>query len=333
MPATLPLNQLPSWQEQLADLISDPLVLLEMLDLSPAQVGFSELALREFPLRVPRGYAALMERGNPLDPLLLQVLPASAELLDLPGYEADPLGEMEATVVPGLLHKYQGRVLLIVTQACAIHCRYCFRRHFPYAENRQSRAQWETALRYIAEREDIREVILSGGDPLASSNQHLAWLLSRLRDIAHIKRIRLHTRLPIVLPDRVDDALLDLLNDDTRQIVMVLHANHANEISPQVAQACRSLRSTGLTLLNQTVLLKGINNSAVTLGKLSEVMFAAGVLPYYLHLPDPVKGTAHFVIHETEAQAIISRLQATLPGYLVPRLVVEVAGRPAKTPL
>jgi len=330
---TLAMNDVPPWQQQLSTLITDPLELLRMLALKPEDVGYSAQALQEFPLRVPHCYAARMERGNPQDPLLLQVLPAAAELLDLPGYTHDPLSEAQATVVPGLLHKYQGRVLMIVTQACAIHCRYCFRRHFPYAENRQSRAQWETALQYIARHSDIHEVILSGGDPLATSNQHLEWLLTNLRAIPHLQRIRLHSRLPIVLPDRVDAALLNLLREGPQQFIMVVHANHPNEIDHNVIQACTKLRSNGLTLLNQTVLLQGINNSAEVLVQLSERMFAAGVLPYYLHLPDRVKGTAHFNIQEAEALDLLARLQATLPGYLVPRLVKEEPGRPAKTPL
>ncbi|HWK54655.1 MAG TPA: EF-P beta-lysylation protein EpmB [Hyphomicrobiales bacterium] len=337
MPQTLPLHPLPTWQEQLADLITDPLELLRLLQLQPNEVGYADAALRAFALRVPRAYAWRMQRGDPHDPLLLQVLPAAAELLDTPGYSTDPLQEQAATVAPGILHKYRGRVLLIATQACAIHCRYCFRRHFPYTENRQSRQQWQQSLRYIEQDAAIDEVILSGGDPLALSNTHLEWLFEALRRIPHVRRIRLHTRLPLVLPDRVDAPLLRLLREEEqtgeRQVVLVLHANHAREFDAAVDSACAALREAGVMLLNQSVLLAGINANVETLDALSRRLFAAGVLPYYLHFPDPVQGTGHFAVSEADALALVAALQARLPGYLVPRLVREEAGRPAKTPL
>jgi EF-P beta-lysylation protein EpmB len=331
MPQTLPLHALPSWQDQLADLISDPLELLQLLQLNPAQVGYSEAALQSFPLRVPRVYAARMERGNPRDPLLLQVLPVLAELVETPGYSVDPLEEATATVAPGILHKYHGRVLLIATQACAIHCRYCFRRHFPYGENRQSRREWEESLRYIEHDASIEEVILSGGDPLALSAAHLDWLFERLGRLPQLRRLRLHTRLPLVLPDRVDARLIEQLRNLPQDVVMVLHANHAQEFDREVDAACSRLRAAGLTLLNQSVLLAGINDAPDTLEALSRRLFAAGVLPYYLHLPDPVQSTGHFEVNAARAKHLLSSLHGRLPGYLVPRLVREEAGKPGKT--
>ncbi|MDR2213585.1 MAG: EF-P beta-lysylation protein EpmB [Pseudomonadales bacterium] len=331
MPQTLPLHTLSSWQEQLADLLTDPLELLRCLNLQPSEVGYSEAALHEFPLRVPRAYVARMRPGDARDPLLLQVLPALAELAQTPGYALDPLEEASATVAPGILHKYQGRVLLITTQACAIHCRYCFRRHFPYADNRQSRADWEQSLCYIERDGSIEEVILSGGDPLALSASHLDWLFERLRRIPHLRRLRLHTRLPLVLPDRVDARLCEQLRALPWPAVVVLSANHAREFDAAVDSACAKLREAGVTLLNQSVLLAGINDEAEPLTALSQRLFSAGVLPYYLHLPDPVQGTAHFDVSLARAQELLATLRARLPGYLVPRLVREEAGKPGKT--
>jgi L-lysine 2,3-aminomutase len=330
---TLPLSSIPTWQEQLADLVTDPDELLGLLELDGAALGISVEALREFPLRVPRPFLARMRVGDPHDPLLLQVLPQLAETLATPGYGPDPLGEAGANQCSGLLHKYAGRVLLITTQSCAIHCRYCFRRHFPYAENRPGRRQWQESLDYIAQHPDIQEVILSGGDPLACSNSYLAWLVERLAAIPHIRRLRLHSRLPIMLPARVDPPLLQLLQESGCQLVMVLHANHAREFDAEVDAACTRMRTAGLTLLNQTVLLRGINDDASALAELSERLFAAGVLPYYLHVLDKVQGAAHFEVPEAHAHTLIQELQARLPGFLVPRLVREEAGQPSKTPL
>lgn len=333
MPQPIPATALRPWQEQLADLITDPLELLALLGLSPAQVGLAPEALKGFPLRVPRPYLARMRHGDPQDPLLLQVLPLAAELLDVPGYGPDPLQEQDANAVPGLLHKYAGRVLLITTQSCAIHCRYCFRRHFPYADNRPGRAQWQQALDYIAADPSISEVILSGGDPLATSNTYLEWLLQELGNIPHLQRLRLHTRLPLMLPDRVDRALLDLLAAWRGQVVVVLHANHAQEFDAEVDAACTRLRTIGVQLLNQSVLLQGINDSADVLCNLSERLFAAGVLPYYLHQLDKVAGAAHFAVPDARALQLVGEVRSRLPGYLVPQLVRETAGDSAKMPL
>ena len=271
-----------------------------------------------------------MRRGDVDDPLLRQVLPLAAELIESPGYGSDPLQEHAATRAPNLLQKYAGRALLITTQACAIHCRYCFRREYPYAEQREAEegaARWSAALEVIANDTSIEEVILSGGDPLSLSDARLARLTDAIADMPHVQRIRVHTRQPIVLPSRVDAGLLAWLRGVRRPMVFVLHTNHANEIDDEVRAACERLRRGGVTLLNQSVLLKGVNDDVDTLAQLSRALMDAGVVPYYLHLPDRVHGTAHFDVAEGEAQRLIERLSARLSGYLVPRLVREVPGR------
>jgi EF-P beta-lysylation protein EpmB len=330
---TLPLATSLTWQEQLADLVTDPRELLHLLQLSEADAPWASEALRSFPLRVPRPYLARMRLGDPRDPLLLQVLPRQPETALTPGYASDPLGEAQVNRRSGLLHKYAGRVLLIVTQSCAIHCRYCFRRHFSYADNRPGRAQWQESFQYIAANPDISEVILSGGDPLACSNSYLGWMIDQLLAIPHVRRLRLHTRLPIMLPLRVDAPLLNMLGQRSQQVVMVLHANHPREFDADVDAACARLRAAGIHLLNQSVLLGGINDTATTLCELSERLFAAGVLPYYLHMPDKVQGTAHFAVCDTKARDLLAEMQARLPGYLIPRLVREESGMPGKSPL
>jgi len=307
--------------------------LCELLDLEPEELGLDEAAWRDFPLRVPRGFAARMRRGDPHDPLLLQVLPSAAELLPAPGFVADPLAERRAVKAPGLLHKFAGRVLLITTGACAVHCRYCFRRHFPYAEHRPWADGWRQALACVAGDASIREVILSGGDPLVLDDDKLAALALALADLGHVRRLRLHSRLPIVLPERVDDALLAWLSGTRLQPVVVIHANHPNEIDGGVRAALARLRSAGVALLNQAVLLRRVNDDAAVLAALSESLFAAGVLPYYLHLLDPVAGAAHFEVGETRARRLHAELAARLPGYLLPRLVREVPGAPSKVAL
>jgi EF-P beta-lysylation protein EpmB len=270
------------------------------------------------------------------DPLLRQVLPLGDELDDTPGYVADPLQEHAATRAPGLLQKYAGRALLITTQACAIHCRYCFRREFPYSAQQESAEEGGTrfraALEVIAADTSIEEVILSGGDPLSLSNARLTRITDALAAMPHVRRIRVHTRTPVVLPSRVDDGLSTWLRGIERPVVMVLHVNHPNEIDGEVRAACARLRSTGVTLLNQSVLLRGVNDDVDTLARLSRALMDAGVLPYYLHLPDRVRGTAHFEVSEALGQRLIAELTAKLSGYLVPRLVREVPGAPSKMP-
>lgn len=324
--------ELPDWQRQQADLITDPAELLALLHLDSADLPESLAAARDFPLRVPRSYAALMEQGNPADPLLRQVLSVPAELDTVPGYGSDPLDEGEHTPVPGLLHKYHGRALLVVTGACAVHCRYCFRRHFPY-QTHLSGKRWEQAVAWLAGRPDINEVILSGGDPLTLTNRRLAQLLEALAEIPHLRRLRIHSRTPVVIPERLDDELLALVSQARWRTVVVLHANHPREISDALAGRCRAWQRAGITLFNQSVLLAGVNDQVDTLVALSDRLHEAGVVPYYLHQLDKVAGAAHFAVPDTRALALHQGLRARLPGFLVPRLSREEPGEAAKTVL
>lgn len=320
------------WQQELARAVAHPLELLHLLEIDPATVGLELSAQTRFRQRVPRPFIARMRKGDPHDPLLRQVLPLAEEDRAVAGYGTDPVGDLLAETVPGVLHKYAGRALLIATGACAVHCRYCFRRHYPYADSTAAADHWAPALAYLAADTSISEVILSGGDPLSLPDAKLAGLAARLAAIAHLARLRVHTRLPVVLPQRVDDRLIDWLTGTRLSPVMVIHANHANEIDAAVRQALLALRDAGVTLLNQSVLLKGVNDSADALCDLSEALFRAGVLPYYLHLLDKVAGAAHFDVDEAAAAAIMQTVRARLPGYLVPRLVRERAGAPYKLP-
>ena len=331
--AKTPARQISTWQRELAQAITDPAELLRILELDPVLLPAARAATFRFPLRVPRGFVARMGKGDPEDPLLRQVLPLAAEWASIPDFLADPVGDRAATAASGVLHKYHGRALLLVTSACAVHCRYCFRREFPYAEARASADDWRPALHYLAEDASLREVILSGGDPLSLSDRRLGALLAALERIPHLERLRIHSRQPIVLPERVDDGLLDLLARTRLRRVLVVHANHPREIDGRVREALERLAAAGVTLFNQSVLLRGVNDSAATLVELSEALFSARVLPYYLHLLDRVCGAAHFEVKEPEASAIMKAVRQRLPGYLVPRLVREQPGQPAKTPV
>lgn len=286
-----------------------------------------------FDLRVPRSYVARMRRGDIHDPLLRQVLPLDAEYDPVPGFEYDAVGDQASAVGDGLLHKYQGRALLITTGACAIHCRYCFRRHFDYAANHAGGGRTQAALARIAADPDIREVILSGGDPLSLSNTRLAAIGEGLDAIGHVERLRIHTRTAVVLPERIDDGFITWLANRRQRCIVVLHANHANELDADAATAIRRIRATGAVLLNQAVLLRGVNDEVDALAELSEHLFELGVLPYYLHLLDRVAGTAHFEVGEADAQALMQTLAARLPGYLVPKLARETPGATAKSTL
>jgi EF-P beta-lysylation protein EpmB len=325
--------QIDGWQAELARAINQPHELLAVLGLSATDIVGGIEEGHNFPLRVPRGYVARMQSGDASDPLLLQVLPRRLESAAQPGFLRDPVGDDAAAVRPGLLHKYHGRVLLVATGACPIHCRYCFRRHFPYAEHRPDDRHWQSSVDYIAAHPEVNEVILSGGDPLSLSTQRLRDITNALRDIPHLQRLRIHSRMPIVLPQRIDTAFLAWLAELPWQTVLVNHCNHANEIDAGVQKALAALQQRGVTLLNQAVLLKDVNDNADALCALSEALFASGVLPYYLHLLDPVQGAAHFDVDENTATAIIAALRSRLPGYLVPQLVREQAGAPNKTPI
>lgn len=331
-PAAAPAS-LPRWQHALAQAVTDPAELLALLGLDQSLLPAAQAAVRLFPLRVPRGFVARMQRGNLADPLLQQVLPLGAELQEIQGFSADPVGDMASRIAPGVLHKYRGRALLIATGACGVHCRYCFRRHFPYGAETASNSHWQNALAAIRMDSSIHEVILSGGDPLSLNDRRLRELTQQLEQIPHVQRLRIHSRQPIVLPERVDAGLLAWLDATRLQKVLVLHANHAQELNDEVAAACRALQDSGVKLFNQSVLLKGINDSVSTLAQLSECLFAIGVQPYYLHLLDRVQGAAHFEVTEAQAQTLLRELTATLPGYLVPKLVREISGHASKTPV
>lgn len=334
-PLTTPesLNQPPTWQQLLKTQIRTPEALWQYLKLSEEQLPQARLAAKKFPLRVPRGFADKINAQDPYDPILRQILPLESELDVAPGYSHDPLGEAEATPLPGLIHKYHGRVLLITSTQCAINCRYCFRREFPYEDNRLSKAQWAPVFDYITHDESISEVILSGGDPLSLSNTALQWFVNQCESIPHVQRLRIHSRLPVVLPERIDVGLVDLLKNSRLQKVMVIHSNHANEIDGTLGKALQPLKKIGITLLNQTVLLKGINDKASTLAELSDALFNIDVLPYYLHLLDRVNGAHHFEVDRSTAQEIYNELLALRSGYLIPKFVQEIAGERNKTPI
>ena len=318
------------WQTALAHAIRDPRVLAEKLKLNTEDLRLGIDTEPDFRCLVPESYLTRIRPGDPKDPLLLQVLPQTTERLPQSGFLADPVDDQAARATPGLLHKYAGRALLITTGSCAIHCRYCFRREFPYAEFNTLRTL-EPALEYLQTDPTIQEVILSGGDPLTLSDRRLEELLSRLEAIPHLQRLRIHTRLPVVLPERVDASFLRWLSKGRLQKIIVLHANHAREFAEPARSAVLRLKSTGIPLLNQAVLLTGVNDDVASLVDLQEAGFALGVLPYYLHLLDRVQGAAHFEVSETKALALYRELQASLPGYLVPRLVREIPGHRSKT--
>ncbi len=321
------------WQQLWREAVTDPRELLAMLGLLDMEGTLPAQSDSGFPLRVPRGFIARMRHGDAADPLLLQVLPQAAELAEVPGFMADPVGDLTARTARGVLHKYQGRALLIATGSCAVNCRYCFRRSFPYSEEIAASNGWRDAVAHLRGEPGIREVILSGGDPLSLSTAKLAELTGALATIPHLRRLRIHTRLPVVLPERVDDEFTAWLGGLPWPTSIVLHANHPNELDGDVAAACARLHAAGAILLNQSVLLRGVNDRAEILAALSERLFDCGVTPYYLHQLDRAAGTAHFAVDDANACALIGDLRRSLPGYLVPRLVREVAGETAKTPL
>jgi EF-P beta-lysylation protein EpmB len=322
----------PDWRQSLRDAVTDPRELLELAGL-PQLADALPIGDAGFALKVPRGFIARMRPGDPHDPLLLQVLPQLAELDEAPGFTDDAVGDLATMRAHGLLHKYEGRALLIAAGSCAVNCRYCFRRHFPYAGELAAAHAWREAVDCLAGDDSIREVILSGGDPLVLSTRKLTDLTDALRDVPHVIRLRIHSRLPVVLPERIDDAFCAWLSGLPLQRVVVLHANHPNELDASVEAACARLREAGATLLNQSVLLRGVNDDAAALAGLSERLFACGVLPYYLHQLDRVRGTAHFEVPDARARGLVDGLRARLPGYLVPRLVRELPGESAKTPI
>ncbi|MES9971722.1 MAG: EF-P beta-lysylation protein EpmB [Candidatus Thiodiazotropha sp.] len=333
IPETRSRVQASAWQKALADGFCDVSSLLEYLQIEASAVTDHTQASQQFALRVPRVFAELMHKGDPRDPLLLQVLPTAKEMEPASGFIADPVGDHNAAHGPGLLQKYHGRILIITTGACAVHCRYCFRRHYPYTGATASTGQWRHVMEYLRANPTVEEVILSGGDPLMASDQKLAGWLQQLEALPQIKRLRIHTRLPVVLPQRITDGLLSLLEGCALSKVMVIHANHPNELAPALADGMKKLAAAGVTLLNQSVLLKGVNDNCDTLARLSYRLFEMGVLPYYLHLLDRVAGAAHFELEEEAVKGLHKQLLTELPGYLMPKMVREIAGAPHKTPI
>lgn len=324
---------MPDWQRIWRDGLRDPAELLGLLGLESHAERLSEAGRAQFPFRVPRGFAAKMRWGDIDDPLLRQVVPLREEEIETPGFGLDAVGDLAARGGPGILHKYRGRALLVATGACAINCRYCFRRHFPYAEETAAAGQWQAAVDYLLRDNSIHEILLSGGDPLSLSMAKLKTLTDALAGVPHLRRLRIHTRLPIVLPERVDGELTDWLAALPWPTAVVVHVNHGNELCGDVASALARLRATGAALLNQSVLLAGVNDDADALCALSERLFECGVLPYYLHQLDKVRGTAHFLVEDGRALALYRELMRRLPGYLVPKLVREIAGEAHKTPM
>lgn len=329
----IPSTEPESWQASLAGAVRDPAELFSLLQLDSAKIPASIAACRDFKLMVPRPFIARMKIGDWQDPLLQQVLPQAQELTIAPGFSQDPLDERNSNPAPGLIHKYHGRVLLIVSGGCAVNCRYCFRRHFPYEDNNPGRKQWQQSLDYISQDRSIEEVILSGGDPLAASDAHLADLVSRIAAIKHVTTLRIHTRLPIMIPSRVTDTCLQWMTNSRLKPVLVIHSNHANELDDQVAASLDRLRRAGVILLNQSVLLAGINDQLDSLKALSQRLFELHVLPYYLHQLDRVQGAAHFQVNDQRAKSLMAELRGALPGYLVPKLVRECPDADTKLPV
>ena len=327
-----------NWINELANAITDPEKLLKQLKIPSSswpkdlngKVSFA--AKKSFSLRVPQSFVEKMRVGDIHDPLLRQILPVTEELEIHSGYSSDPLDE-QSNEQPSLLHKYKNRALLILKGGCAVNCRYCFRRHFPYSDNKGNKSVWQQNLSYIREHTELNEVILSGGDPLMAKDHELSWLITQLSDIPHIKRLRIHTRLPVVIPSRVTDELCDILALTRLKVVMVSHINHVNEVDLALINAFTRLKQANVTLLNQSVLLKGVNDSAEALIQLSEALFDSGVQPYYLHVLDKVQGAAHFYVSDKRAKAIIVEMMGQVSGYMVPKLTREVGGKPSKTPL
>jgi EF-P beta-lysylation protein EpmB len=321
------------WQEAMRSAVRSGRELLELLGL-PESVH-SDGAERDFPVFVPREFIARMRPGDPRDPLLRQVLasPEEVSLAWSDGGLVDPVGDHAATRNPGLLQKYTGRALLITSGACAVHCRYCFRRHYPYSTAPKGPSGWLPSLETIRQDSAVEEVILSGGDPLSVADSQLQWLVNELNQIEHIRRIRVHTRVPVVIPQRVCAELLAWVQSSRAAMYFVLHVNHPHEIDVNFSNAMRSLRASGATLLNQAVLLRGVNDTPAIQLELCRALVNLQVLPYYLHHLDRVSGALHFESTLALGHEIIEHLRNHLPGYAVPKFVREEAGKASKTPL
>jgi L-lysine 2,3-aminomutase len=325
-----------NWQIALKHAVRSGRELLNRLGLPPETAGNTgavEQAEADFPVFVPLEFLSRMRPGDPLDPLLRQVLAVADEVRSEPGFSGDPVGDLAAEVLPGLLQKYAGRALLITAGACAIHCRYCFRRQFPYSDSPKGPRGWAAALEHLAGDSSIHEIILSGGDPLMVPDDQLAWLLLQLAQIPHLTRLRIHSRLPVVVPQRITPQLLASLEGSRLPVYFVTHINHAREVDDAVAAALLGLRKSGATLLNQAVWLRGVNDSFAAQQELCRRLVDLGVVPYYLHQLDRVQGAGHFEAPVETGRLVVNRLRDHLPGYAVPVFVAEVAGDRSKRPL
>lgn len=318
------------WQKEYKYSITNLSELCQALELKTDQLPFSLTSHQQFSLRVPKSYLQRINKSNPKDPLLLQVLPTAYEQQNTISFTKDPVGDLQSIKSEGLLQKYNGRALLLATSLCAIHCRYCFRRHFPYTEQNPRRDAWRQALSEIEDDKSIHEIILSGGDPLVLSDLVLSKLIKRIEKLKHVKRLRIHSRLPVVIPSRICDEFLAWISNSRLKIILVLHINHAQEINKEFQLKLDQLANAQCTLLNQSVLLKNINDDAESLIALSEALFTNNILPYYLHLLDKVEGAEHFDVSKQQAISLMKQVSSNLPGYMVPKLVEEIAGMPYK---
>ena len=326
------VNLQSNWQKELANVVTSPETLVKMLGLA-AYFSESDLqARRLFPVRVPLPFIKKMKYGDPNDPLLLQVMPLHKEFLAKAGFNKDPLDEQDSAQ-PGLLHKYRSRILLMLKTGCAVNCRYCFRRHFPYQENQLNKRSLLESIDYLKAHPQINEVIFSGGDPLMAKDDAIEWIIDELEKLPQLKRIRIHSRLPVVIPSRITRQLCQRLANSPLKVIFVNHINHANEIDDDFIKAMAMLKSANVTLLNQSVLLKGVNDTSSVQVALSERLFEADILPYYLHLLDKVEGASHFDIEESQARDIVAGMMDALPGFLIPKLVREIGGKTSKTPI
>ncbi len=320
-----------SWSQHLSQAITSLPKLINHLGLPESLIEQGTEADQSFKLLVPRPYLSRIEYGNPNDPLLLQILPSATEMQKVLGYNKDPLEEADHNPQKAIVHKYKRRLLVITTGTCAVNCRYCFRRHFPYGDNQLAQAEWQSVIEYLQVHPEVNEVILSGGDPLMMKDTLLADKVRQIEALPQVKRLRIHSRLPVVIPARVTDDMIDWIRASRLDIIMVWHINHANEVDEELAQAALKLKQAGVTVLNQGVLLRGINDSVEAQVNLSEAVFSAGILPYYMFTLDPVEGAAHFDISVEDAQKLMGKVAAELPGYLVPKLAKEIPGKASKT--
>lgn len=323
--------RLVDWQLELKSAIRDPIQLCRELELPLELAHQAHEGERQFPLFAPRSFVRRIEKGNPCDPLLLQVLPLASESNSSADFTTDPVGDLTATIAPGIIQKYHGRALLIATGACAINCRYCFRRHFPYHEAPKGELAWESSLEVIRSDSSISEVILSGGDPLVLNDAGFQRLVRQIESIGHVERLRIHSRLPIMIPARINSELIQTLQTSRLVAIVVIHCNHANEIDCEVGSAIAQLIEAGIPVLNQSVLLRNVNDNIEALVELSEILVASRVMPYYLNALDRVQGAAHFEVETQKGVELVEEMRTKLPGYAVPRFVTDSTGERSKT--